>query len=96
MEAERPITIEVVYALPDEQLIIPLTVPHGTTARQAIVLAGLPVRHPEIDAARSTVGIFGRVVANDTVLGDGDRVEIYRPLVADPKQARRRRAARER
>ena len=96
MESERLIAVEVVYAPPDERVSISLAVPWGTTAREAIILSGLPARRPEIDAAASKVGIFGRVVANDTVLGDGDRVEIYRPLVADPKQARRRRAARDR
>jgi putative ubiquitin-RnfH superfamily antitoxin RatB of RatAB toxin-antitoxin module len=93
MAADAPISIEVVYALPAEQAVVSLEVPAGTTLEAAVALSGLRVRYPEIpDDAR--LGIHGRVTARDTVLREGDRVEIYRPLVADPKTARRRRAAR--
>src|SRR5262245_22933274 len=87
------IHIEVVYALRDEQALIVLELPHGTTAREAVERSGLATRFPGIDPACARIGIFGRVTAPDTPLRDGDRVEIYRPLEADPKDARRARAA---
>ena len=86
------IRVEVVYALPERQSLIALTVKAGTTARMAVKLSGLPVEFPQIEAGHAALGIFGRRVAPDTVLQDGDRVELYRPLRADPKDARRRRA----
>ncbi len=85
--------VEVAYARPSEQTVIALSVPRGTTVQDAIALSGLAARYPEVAAQGASVGIHGRVVPRDTVLNDGDRVEIYRPLVADPKAARRRRAA---
>jgi putative ubiquitin-RnfH superfamily antitoxin RatB of RatAB toxin-antitoxin module len=91
MPVEALLRIEVVYALPEEQIAITLSVPQGTTAAQAIERSGLADRFAEVTA--SPIGIFGRVVEPDSSLSDGDRVEVYRPLLADPKQARRRRAA---
>jgi putative ubiquitin-RnfH superfamily antitoxin RatB of RatAB toxin-antitoxin module len=84
--------VEVVYALRDEQVLIQLQVEEGTTVRQAIERSGILQRFPEIDPTRGSVGIFGRIAAPDTPLQDGDRVEIYRPLLVDPKEARRKRA----
>ena len=84
--------IEVAYALREEQVLLELEMAEGTTARQAVEHSGILRRFPEIDLARAGLGIFGRVVSPDTPLRDGDRVEIYRPLMADPKQARRTRA----
>jgi putative ubiquitin-RnfH superfamily antitoxin RatB of RatAB toxin-antitoxin module len=95
MAAERAMVIEVVYCLSDEHHIIEVTVRPGATVRDAVRLSGLAETYPEIDQPTTRVGVYGRVVADDTLLRDGDRVEIYRPLVADPKQSRRRRAARE-
>jgi hypothetical protein len=92
MAPEKVLAVEVVYALPGEQVVIPLLVPFGTTVEAAIELSGLPARFP--GSSQSRVGIHGREVSRETVLREGDRVEIYRPLVADAKQARRRRAAR--
>jgi putative ubiquitin-RnfH superfamily antitoxin RatB of RatAB toxin-antitoxin module len=86
--------IEVAYALREEQVLLELDMAEGTTARQAVERSGILQRIPEIDLARAGLGIFGRVVAPDTPLRDGDRVEIYRPLIADPKDARRTRAGR--
>ena len=83
--------IEVVYATPAEQAIVELSVPPGTTAAQAVERSGLAQRFPGIGPA-AKLGVFGRVVAPDAPVSDGDRVEIYRPLVADPKQARVERA----
>ena len=86
--------VEIVYALRDRQVLLAFEVEGGTTARQAVERSGILQRFPEIDLARAGMGIFGRVVSPDTPLRDGDRVEIYRPLVADPKQARHARAGR--
>ena len=90
--ADRDISVEVVYALPDRQTLLTLTVRAGATVREAVVLSGLLVAYPEIDTARNKIGIFGKRVPPDTMLNHGDRVEIYRSLTADPKEARRRRA----
>ncbi len=86
------IPVEVAYARPDKQRIIPLEVPEGTTVREAIEASGILEEFPEIDLSRNKVGIFGRLTKPDTVLREGDRVEIYRPLIADPKAVRRQRA----
>ena len=90
------IRVEVVYALPAEQFLAEIELPEGATVRQAIERSGVLRRFPDIDPARVRVGIFGRVTADDTRLEDGDRIEIYRPLVVDPKDARRDRAGRRR
>ncbi len=93
MVTDELIEVEVAYAKPDEQALIPLKVPPGTTLEQAIVQSGVLERFPEIDLSVNKVGIFGKVAKKDTVLSPGDRVEIYRPLIADPKEARKKRAA---
>ena len=85
--------VEVVYARLEEQVVVTLNVPRGATVRDAILKAGLTGRIPESAALGDYVGIYGKTVSMDHVLRSRDRVEIYRPLVADPKQARRRRAA---
>lgn len=87
------ITVEVVYALPQVQTLLSLRVPLGTTAAEAIRLSGVLVKHPEIDLPKAKLGIFGKHVKADTPLRERDRVEIYRPLIADPKEVRRKRAA---
>ena len=86
--------VEVAYALPGQQVLLELEVEEGTTVREAIERSGLLSRFPEIELARGRVGIFGNRVDLETALREGDRVEIYRPLVADPKENRRRRARR--
>ena len=83
--------IAVAFAGRERQSVIELAVPAGTTAAQAVERSGIRARHPEIDAT-APLGIWGRVVAPDAALADGDRVEIYRPLAQDPKEARRQRA----
>ena len=88
------IEVEVVYALPHTQTAVTLTVPAGTTVEVAIARSGIATQHPEVDWDAVTVGIFGERVTVSTALNDHDRVEIYRPLVADPKRARRNRARR--
>ncbi|WP_028536138.1 RnfH family protein [Paludibacterium yongneupense] len=87
------LTVEVAYACPEWQQIVVLEVEVGTSALEAVQLSGLLARAGDIDAAAPKLGIFGKAVAGDTVLREGDRVELYRPLLADPKEVRRRRAA---
>ncbi len=85
--------VEVAYATPKQQEIITLTLPEGTTVEQAIHASDLLNRFPEIDETDIKAGIFGSVCKLDQSLKQGDRVEIYRPLLHDPKEARRQRAA---
>jgi len=92
MASIEKIFIEVIYALPEEQELITLDVEQGTTAEQAVKLSGVLEKFPEIDLAKNKLGIFGKAVKADEVLRDKDRVEIYRPLIADPKESRRKRA----
>jgi putative ubiquitin-RnfH superfamily antitoxin RatB of RatAB toxin-antitoxin module len=92
MANAEEIRIEVAYALPERAHLIALQVRRGTTIREGIELSGLLQRCPEIDLAKNQVGIFGKLREPDTVLNEGDRIEIYRPLKADPKEARRKRA----
>lgn len=86
------IEIEVAYARPDTQTLLSLSVPQGTTAEEAIRVSGLLARFPEIDLGLQAIGIFGSVCSSEQVLREGDRVEIYRPLIADPKIMRRKAA----
>lgn len=86
--------VEVAYARPDLQALVPLQVSEGATAESAIRASGLLARFPEIDLAVQKIGIFGKPCLLEHPLRPGDRVEIYRPLFADPKEARRSRAAR--
>ncbi|MFL9872153.1 RnfH family protein [Paraburkholderia megapolitana] len=85
------LSVEVCYALPQAQTLVPLSLPAGSTLEQAIVASGLLQRHPEIDLTKQKVGVFGKLKPLDAVLADRDRVEIYRPLTVDPKTARQRR-----
>ena len=84
--------VSVVYALPDRQLVAELDVHAGATVAEAVTRSGVCAEFP--DAAQAPVGIFGNVVSRDTVLRSGDRVEIYRPLQMEPKEARRLRVKR--
>jgi putative ubiquitin-RnfH superfamily antitoxin RatB of RatAB toxin-antitoxin module len=85
------LSIEVCYALPDGQTLIPIELPEGATVQQALDASGILQRFPQIDLAQQKVGVFGKLKSLDTVLVDHDRVEIYRPLIVDPKAARQRR-----
>lgn len=87
------ITVEVAYALPHKQLIIPVQVAPETTAKAAIEASGIIKKFPEIDLSASQIGIFGKLTKLDTPLRHLDRVEIYRSLIADPKEVRKQRAA---
>lgn len=84
--------IEVAFALPDEQVIIPLQVAPGTTVEEAVRLSGILEKFPQIDLAVNKVGVFGKICKLNTPLRERDRVEIYRKLIADPKESRRKRA----
>ncbi len=86
------ISIEVVYALPHEQALLKLQVPQGTSVDGAIQLSGILGKYPEIDLDKNKLGIYGKLTRTDAVLRDRDRIEIYRPLLADPKEVRRKRA----
>lgn len=86
--------IEVVYALPERQMLRRVSLPEGSTVQDAVRASGLAAEFPEIDPIR--VGIYGKAVLINTMLRDGDRVELYRPLEADPKEVRRARGAKKR
>ena len=85
--------VEVAYAEPSEQALIPLDMAEGGRAEEAIRRSGVLERFPAIDLTRNKIGIFGKVCGLDRILAEGDRVEIYRLLLTDPKQARRSRAS---
>ena len=92
---EPVIEIEVVYAAVDRQVLRAVSVPERTTVRDALLKSGIGDEFPELDLAECPVGIFGKVIADPEVrlIQAGDRIEIYRPLLADPKEVRRLRAA---
>ena len=92
-EAEGGLDVVVVYAKQQQEFIRPLHVAAGTTVGQAIEQSGVLTSFPDINLVTQPVGIFGKKKTLDTVLRARDRVEIYRPLVADPKDSRRKRAA---
>lgn len=95
-ESDNPddrITVEVAYARPDVQALEQVTLPAGSRLQDAIQASGLLERFPEIDLeGQNRVGVFGELARPDRELVQGDRVEIYRPLTADPREVRRRRA----
>lgn len=95
MDKPDTIAVEVVYALADKQKLLRLSVPRGTSMREAVERSGIAGFFPELDLATAPMGIFGKAVARpeERLLEDGERVEIYRPLIADPKEARKQRAA---
>lgn len=87
------INVQVVYALPQRQDLVELKLPEGATVQQAVEASGLAQRYPDIDPVKGRFGVFAKLVKSDQPLRDQDRVEIYRPLIADPKEVRRQRAA---
>lgn len=87
------ITVELVYALSQKQELYTLVLPEGTTVRQAIEQSGVLSNNPEIDLSKNKLGIFAKLVKPETPLRDRDRIEIYRPLIADPKAVRKQRAS---
>jgi len=87
------INVEVVYALAERQELIQVKLPEGATVQQAVDASGLLQKYPQIDLGKNKLGIFGKLTKLDAVVRDRDRVEIYRPLIADPKEVRKQRAA---
>ena len=83
--------IEVVYVLPGKQVLKKMNVQNGCTAREAVCQSGLDEIFSELDLQTAPLGIFGKSVKDETLLRDKDRIEIYRPLLIDPKEARRKR-----
>ncbi|MDD5298410.1 MAG: RnfH family protein [Rhodocyclaceae bacterium] len=95
MAENKPTTInvEVVYALAERQELVRVKLPEGATVTTAVEASGLLQKYPQIDLAKNKLGIFGKLAKADAVVRDRDRVEIYRPLIADPKEVRKQRAA---
>ncbi|MBV4474660.1 RnfH family protein [Pseudomonas sp. B2M1-30] len=93
---EAVIEVEVVYAAVDRQVLRTISVAEGSTVRAALLASAMDAEFPELDLSQCPLGIFGKVIADPDVrvIQDGDRIEIYRPLLADPKEVRRLRAAR--
>ena len=91
--ADPQITVEVVFAKPGEQVLEQLRVPADATVETVIRSSGILERFPEIDLGTNKVGVFGKAIQLSAGLHEGDRIEIYRPLIADPKEARKKRAA---
>lgn len=87
------IPAQVVYAKPEEQWLHDLQVPADATVEEVIRQSGVLQHFPEIDLSKNKVGVFGKLTTLKATLNPGDRVEIYRPLIADPKEARKKRAA---
>ena len=85
--------IDVVYALPDRVELVKLDLVEGSTLLQALERSGLLQKYPEIDVRKNKFGIYAKLTKPEAVLRDKDRVEIYRPLIADPKEVRKQRAA---
>ena len=92
----RELSVEVVYARSDHQTMLCVTLPEGASVDDALERSGILARYPQIDQATAAIGIFGKVVARDRRLADGDRIEIYRPLLADAKASRHARVAKKR
>lgn len=92
MDNREKYFIEIAYALPDEQVLLTLDVDAGTTVIQAVKLSGILEKFSDIDLSKNKLGIFGKATKSEHVLRDKDRIEIYRPLIADPKESRRKRA----
>jgi putative ubiquitin-RnfH superfamily antitoxin RatB of RatAB toxin-antitoxin module len=90
---EQRIQVEVVFARQDEQVLLAVEGGKGMTVREAIECSGILKRFPEIDIETNKVGIFGKLATLEQTLETGDRVEVYRPLIADPKAQRKKRAA---
>lgn len=91
-EHAKTMRVEVAYAKPEAQVIIALDVQVGTTLEEAIQQSGILTQFPEIDLSENKVGIFSKICKPEQILRENDRVEIYRPLIADPKEVRKQRA----
>lgn len=92
MAEPESLSIEIAYALPQRQELVHVQLPTGSTVQQAIEASGLMQKYAEIDLKKNKVGVFGKLTKLDAPLRNRDRVEIYRPLLADPKEVRKKRA----
>jgi len=92
-QGQQFINVEVVYALPQEQTLLSVQVPPETDVKEVILQSGVLDLHPELDLEKMDVGIFGKLTTLKQKVRDKDRIEIYRPLIADPKEVRKKRAA---
>ena len=90
------VSVEVAFALPERQTLLQVSIPAGASVADALAASGIHDLHPETRAPDIPIGIFGRVVAREHLPADGDRIEIYRPLIADPKASRNARVAKKR
>ncbi len=91
---DQKIVVEVAYAKrAEEQKVLEVKIPEGSSIEQAIFESGILLQYPEIDMKNFAVGVFGKVLKKDKLVKSGDRIEIYRPLIQNPKEARRNRAA---
>jgi len=95
-EKNDSIEVEIAYAAPVVQVLKRIKIPRGTTLENAVRLSGIIDQFPEIDLGKNRVGIFSKFAKCETILETNDRVEIYRPLVIDPKEARRLRVTKNR
>lgn len=98
-DSEKMIKVEVAYALPDKQKVLALAVPEGTSAYEAVVRSGIKGHFDGLDIDAAPMGVFSQALgskgmpsAKEYVLAEGDRVELYRPLIVDPKEMRKQRA----
>lgn len=87
------ITVEVVYALPEEQTLLAFKVDDSSTAKEVINHSGILQQYPEIDLTKNKIGLFSKIIKLDHQVREKDRIEIYRELIADPKEVRKKRAA---
>lgn len=94
--SDADIEVEVAYALPERQKVVRIRVPAGTTAREAVLNTDLDQSFPDLDLSAIPIGIYGERVFDEYILQAGDRVELYRPLPVDPREARRARVEAER
>ena len=89
------VKVQVIYALPEQQWVVPVEVPAGTTMRQAVHLSGIAEKLPDVDVMSLPMGMYGHIekTPESRVLEEGDRIELYRPLLVDPKESRKARVA---
>jgi putative ubiquitin-RnfH superfamily antitoxin RatB of RatAB toxin-antitoxin module len=92
-DADGTIPVQVCYAWPERNILLDLQLPAGCTVQQAIIVSGILEKVPELDLASIRVGVYGKLKPLEAILEPHDRIELYRPLIADPKEARRRRAS---
>ncbi len=92
-QVDKKMRIEIAYATPDKQSILVVEIDASTSPREAVKLSGIKSEFPEIDLENAKIGVFGKLIADSYQLKEKDRIEIYRPLLADPKEVRRRLAA---